>query len=151
VKKITFILVLILLTSIFVTPTFAAEEVQKQILPTSPLYFLVKVKESVQQFLTFNQNAKAQLLEDFAEQRVREMEYASFAGDEAALNASLNRYQAQKTQVLGYVKGASDSKVVEVVKEGTVAQQQTPPAAGRDWQVGIRSGDRGSGREGSGG
>ncbi len=92
-----------------VTPAFAAEEVQKQILSTSPLYLLVKVKESVQQFLTFN----------------REMEYAKFSDDNDALDASLNRYQAQKTQALGYVKGASDTRVVEQVKENTLAQQQT--------------------------
>lgn len=107
-----------------VTPAFAAEDVQKQILPTSPLYFLVKIKESVQQFLTFNQTSKTQLLENFAEQRIREMEYANFAGDDGALDASLDRYQTQKKQVLGYVKGASDSKVIEQVKEKTVEQQQ---------------------------
>jgi len=124
-KKVVFILTLALVTSLFITPALAAEEVQKQILPTSPLYLLVKVKESVQQLLTFNQNSKTQLLEGFAEQRVREIEYANFAGDEAALNVSLDRYQAQKTQVLAQVKGASDSRVVEEVKEKTVEQQQT--------------------------
>jgi len=124
-KKIFLILALTLFTSVLVTPVFAAEEVQKQILPTSPLYFLVKAKESVQQFLTFNQNSKAQLLENFAAQRIKEVEYANFTGDEKALTALLDRYQTQKTQVLGYVKGVSDSKLVEVVKEGTVAQQQT--------------------------
>jgi hypothetical protein len=104
--------------------TEPAEEVQKQILPTSPLYLFVKVKESVQQFLTFSPDAKTQLLENFTAQRIREMEYADFAGDDQALEASLSRYQAQKKQSLGYVKGASDAKVVEDVKERTVEQQQ---------------------------
>lgn len=117
-------LTLVLLTGL-VVPAFAAEEIQKQILPTSPLYLLVKVKETVQQFLTFNQDSKTQLLENFAEQRIREMEYADFAGDEEALSASLDRYRAQKTLTLGHVKGASDAKVVERVKEGTLEQQQT--------------------------
>ncbi len=119
------LLTLTLLLSFLVTPTFAAEEVPKQILPTSPLYLLVKVKESVQQLLTFNQTAKTQLLENFAEQRIREMEYAKFSNDNDALDASLSRYQSQKTQALGYVKGASDAKVVEQVKEKTLEQQQT--------------------------
>lgn len=119
------ILTLVLLSPCLITQAFAAEEVQKQILPTSPLYLLVKVKESVQQFLTFNQSSKAQLLEGFAEQRIREMEYANFSDDDDALGASLDRYQAQKTQALGYVKGTSDSRVVEQIKEGTLEQQQT--------------------------
>lgn len=123
-KKVVFILTLTLFASFLVAPAFAAEEVQKQILPTSPLYLLVKVKESVQQFLTFNPTAKAQLLENFAAQRVREMEYASFANDDEALDLSLNRYQAQKKQVLGYVQGASDSKVIDQIKEGTLEQQK---------------------------
>lgn len=126
-KKLMFVILLTfaLLISCVVAPAYAAEEVQKQILPTSPLYLLVKVKESVQQLLTFNQTSKAQLLENFAEQRVREMEYASSVNDDDALDVSLDRYQAQKKQVLGYVKGASDTKVVEQVKEKTVEQQQT--------------------------
>lgn len=126
-KRILFAILLTfaLLISCPATPAFAAEEVQKQILPTSPLYLLVKVKESVQQFLTFNPTTKAQLLENFSEQRIREMEYASFVNDDKALDVSLDRYQTQKKQVLGYVKGASDAKVVERVKENTVEQQQT--------------------------
>lgn len=126
-KRVAFIILLTfaLLVPCLVTPASAAGEVQKQLLPTSPLYTLVKIKEAVQQFLTFNQNSKAQLLESFTEQRVREMKYADFAGDDKALNASLDHYQVQKIQTLGYIKGASDSKVVEQVKEGTLEQQQT--------------------------
>ncbi len=118
------VVTLVFLVGFFITPAFAAEEVQKQLLPTSPLYLLVKVKEYVQQFLTFNQAAKAQLLENFAEQRVREMEYASSLDNNKALDLSLDRYQTQKTQALGYVKGASDSKVVDQIKEGTLEQQK---------------------------
>jgi len=118
------LLTLALLSPLFATPAFAAEEVQKQILPTSPVYLLVKIKESVQQFFTFNQSSKAELLEGFAEQRIKEMEYAEFSDDGDALGVSLDRYQAQKTQALGYVKGASDSRVIERIKEGTLEQQQ---------------------------
>ena len=119
------LLTLALLSPLLVTQAFAAEEVQKQILPTSPFYFLVKIKESVQQFLTFNQSSKAELLEGFAEQRIKEMEYADFTDDGPALGASLDRYQAQKTQALGYVLGASDSKVMNQIRERTVEQQRT--------------------------
>jgi hypothetical protein len=125
VKKLAFVPLFILFSLCLVAPAFAAEEVPKQILPTSPLYLLVKVKESLQQFLTFNQNSKVQLLGDFTEQRVREMEYASSLDNGEALDASLNRYQAQKTMALGYVQGISDEKIVEEVKENTVEQQQT--------------------------
>jgi len=118
-------LTLTLLSSLLIAPVFAAEEVEKQILPTSPIYLLVKIKESVQQFLTFNQSSKAELLENFAEQRIREMEYAEFSDDEDALDASLDRYQAQKTQALGYVQGASDSKVMNQIRERTIEQQRT--------------------------
>ncbi len=118
-------LTLTLLGSLLVNSAFAAEEVEKQILPTSPVYLLVKIKESVQQFLTFNQSSKAELLENFAEQRIREMEYASLSDDDDALGASLDRYQAQKTQALGYVKGASDTKVMDQIKERTIEQQST--------------------------
>ena len=119
------ILTLVFLAGFLVTPAFAAEEAPKQILPTSPLYLLVKVKESIQQFLTFSQPSKAQLLEGFTEQRLREMEYANFSDDNDALDASLNRYQAQKTQALGYVKGAGDSKVMNQIRERTIEQQRT--------------------------
>ena len=127
------LLALVLLSPYLVTPALAAEDVQKQILPTSPLYLLVKIKESVQQFLTFNQSSKAELLEGFAEQRIREMEYADFASDDEALNSSLDRYQAQKTQALGYVEGASDSKIMDQIRERTlmsVISQRT--VIGRD-------------------
>ncbi len=117
-------LTLALLSSLPVTPAFAAEEVQKQLLPTSPVYLLVKIKESVQQFLTFNQSSKAELLEGFAEQRIKEMEYANFSDDDTALGTSLDRYQAQKTQALGYVLGASDSQVMNQIRERTVEQQR---------------------------
>lgn len=118
-------LTFVLLTSCLVTPAFAVGETQKQLLPTSPFYLLIKVKESVQQFLTFNQDSKVELLENFAQQRVREMEYASFINNNDALDISLNRYQTQKTQVLGQVKGISNTKVVEEIKENTLEQQQT--------------------------
>ena len=119
------LLILVLLSLCLVTPALAAEEIPKQLLPTSPFYFLVKIKESVQQFLTFNPASKAQLLEGFAEQRIREMEYAEFSDDDDALGASLDRYQAQKTQALGYVKGASDSKAMNQIRERTIEQQRT--------------------------
>ncbi len=119
------LLTLVLLSPCLITPAFAAEEVQKQLLPTSPFYLLVKVKESIQQFLTFNQSSKAELLEGFAEQRIREMEYANFSDNDDALDASLDRYQAQKTQALGYVQGASDSKVMSQIRERTIEQQRT--------------------------
>ena len=86
------LLTFVLLSHCLIVPAFAAEEVQKQILSTSPLYLLVKVKESVQQFLTFNQSSKAELLENFAKQRIREIEYAQFSEDGDALSASLDRY-----------------------------------------------------------
>lgn len=126
-KKVAFITLLTLTLSItcLVTPAFADGEVQKQILPTSPFYLFVKIKESVQQFLTFNQDSKAQLLESFSNQRIKEIEYADFTGDDKALSTSLERYQAQKIQALGQVKGISDSRVVEEIKEGTLEQQQT--------------------------
>lgn len=126
-KKFAFMITLtfVLLTSCLVIPAFAVGEVQKQLLPTSPFYLLIKVKESVQQLLTFNQTSKVQLLENFAQQRVREMEYASFVNNNDALDISLNRYQTQKTQVLGQVKGISNTKVVEEIKENTLEQQQT--------------------------
>ena len=119
------LLTIILLSPLLITPVFAAEEVQKQILPTSPLYLLVKIKESVRQFLTFNQSSKAELLEDFAEQRIREMEYAQFSEDDDALDTSLERYQTQKTQALGFVLGANDSKVMNQISERTIEQQST--------------------------
>ena len=122
------LLVLVLLSPCLATSAFAAEEVQKQILPTSPLYLLVKIKESVQQFLTFNQSSKAELLEDFAEQRIEEMEYADFTDDGPALGASLDRYQAQKTRALGYAEGIGDADQVRVmnqIRERFVEQQRT--------------------------
>ncbi len=106
-------------------PALAAEEVEKQLLPTSPLYLLVKVKETIQQFLTFDQSAKAELLEDFTDQRIKEMDYASFSGNEKALKLSLDRYQMQKTQALGSVQGANDSAVVDQIRERTLEQQRT--------------------------
>lgn len=123
------ILALTFLTLVFlnfgsVGPALAAPEVQKQVLPTSPLYLLVKAKEAVQQFLTFNQTSKAKLLEGFAEQRTREMDYASFSGDNDALNLSLDRYQTQKTRALEYAEGTGDSLVVNQIKEGTLEQQK---------------------------
>ena len=119
------LLTLVLVGPNLVAPVFAEEDIPKQILPTSPVYLLVKIKESVQQFLTFNQSSKAELLEGFAEQRIREMEYANFAEDDDALEASLNRYQEQKTRALGYVKGASDSQIMNQIRERTVEQQRT--------------------------
>ncbi|MBM4402116.1 MAG: hypothetical protein FJ044_02630 [Candidatus Cloacimonetes bacterium] len=118
------ILAFVLAISFLATPALADGEVQKQILPTSPFYFFVKVKETVQQLLTFNQNAKTEALEKFSEQRVKEMQYAVFVDDEAALNASLDRYQAQKTKVLGQVKGVTEERVVEEIKQNTIKQQQ---------------------------
>jgi len=105
-------------------PALAAEEVEKQLLPTSPLYLLVKVKEAVQQFLTFDQAAKAELLDEFTEQRVREMDYASFSGDDDALELSLDRYQMQKTRALKHAKGANDSVVVDQIRKRTLEQQR---------------------------
>ena len=119
------LLVFVLLSPCLATSAFAAGEVQKQTLPTSPLYLVIKIKEAVQQFLTFNTSSKAELLENFAEQRIREMEYANFSEDNDALGASLDRYQAQKTRALGYVLGASDSKVMDQIRERTVEQQGT--------------------------
>lgn len=106
------------------TPALAAEEVQKQLLPTSPLYLLVRVKESIQQFLTFNQSSKARLLERFSEQRIKEMDYASFSDNNNALNVSLDRYQAQKTLALKYAERTNDSLVVDQIKEGALEQQK---------------------------
>lgn len=118
-------LVLVLLSPCLATSAFAAEEVEKQILPTSPFYLVIKIKEAVQQFLTFNTSSKAELLESFAGQRIKEMEYANFSDDNKALDTSLERYQTQKMQALGHVKGASDSKVMDQIKERTVEQQGT--------------------------
>lgn len=119
------LLTFVLVSPNLVAPAFAAEEVQKQLLPTSPVYLLVKIKESVQQFLTFNQSSKAELLEGFAEQRIKEMEYANFSDDNGALDASLDRYQAQKTRALECVKGTSDEKVMNLIRERTILQQRT--------------------------
>lgn len=106
------------------TPALAAPEVQKQLLSTSPFYLLVRVKESIQQFLTFNQSSKARLLERFAEQRIKEMDYASFSDNNSALNFSLDRYQAQKTLALKYAERTNDSLVVDQIKEGALEQQK---------------------------
>jgi len=118
------LLTLLLLSFGSARSALAAPEVQKQLLPTSPLYLLVRAKESIQQLLTFNQSSKAKLLEGFAEQRIKEMDYASFTNDDDALSLSLDRYQAQKAQALEYVKGASDSQVVDQIKEGGLEQQK---------------------------
>jgi len=108
----------------FATPALAAEDVEEQLLPTSPLYLLVKVKEAVQQFLTFDQAAKAELLDEFTEQRIKEMDYAAFSDDDDALELSLDRYQVQKTRALEHAEGANDSVVVERIRERTREQQR---------------------------
>ncbi|MBU0708479.1 hypothetical protein KJ596_01860 [Patescibacteria group bacterium] len=118
------LLTLILLSCCSSSSVLAAAEVQKQLLPTSPFYTLVKVKESIQQFLTFRQSSKATLLEGFADQRVEEMNYASSIDDHNALDLSLDRYQKQKTQAIEYAEGTSDSVVVDKIKEGTLNQQK---------------------------
>ncbi|MBU1110409.1 hypothetical protein KKB83_02240 [Patescibacteria group bacterium] len=120
----TTLLALIFLSCCLSSSVLAAAEVQKQLLPTSPFYTLVKVKESIQQFLTFRQSSKATLLEGFADQRVEEMNYASSIDDHNALDLSLDRYQQQKTQAIEYAEGTSDSVVVDKIKEGTLNQQK---------------------------
>lgn len=119
------LLALVLSSFSVAAPALAAEDVETQLLPTSPLYLLVKVKEAVQQFLTFDQSAKAELLDEFTEQRIKEMDYASFSGDDDALELSLDRYQMQKTRALEHAEEANDSVVVDQIRERTLEQQRT--------------------------
>ncbi|MFH1896190.1 MAG: DUF5667 domain-containing protein [bacterium] len=103
---------------------FAAGASQDPLLPTSPLYVFVKIKESVQQLFTFDQDSKTALLEEFSQQRIDEMSYAASENDTTALNLSLERYQSQKTKALGYVKGASDTRIAQQVRETALEQQR---------------------------
>lgn len=104
--------------------SYAAETPPKQILPTSPLYLIVQIKESIQSLLTFDQTAKVELLEQFVDQRIQEINYATAIGNESAATKALDRFEQQKTQALKLAQASGDQPLVERLEERTVEQQR---------------------------
>lgn len=105
----------------------AEETPSTVLLPSSKILFTgVRIKEFIQlNLLTFKKSSKALVLEEFTNQRIREMSYATSIKDIGSLDFSLNRYTWQKTKALEYAKAANDSGVVDQIKTRVLEQQRT--------------------------
>lgn len=125
-KKITtIILILFLLVCGTSQVALAEDEIQKQILPTSPSYTWVKTKEFIKlNLFTWEKSSKAKVLDDFTNQRIKEMNYAESINNEEAMDLSLNRYEWQKNKELQYAQDANDDSMMDQVKKQTTQQQR---------------------------
>lgn len=105
--------------------TKAEEVIKEQTLPTSSLYLWVKTKEFVQlNLFTWKKSSKTELLADFTDQRIAEMNYAQSVNDTDAIDLSLSRYEWQKTKELQYTQNSNDDAIMTQIKERTLEQQR---------------------------
>lgn len=103
----------------------AEEAIKEQTLPTSSLYLWVKTKEFVQlNLFTWKKSSKTELLADFTDQRIDEMNYAQSIDDTDAVDLALSRYQWQKTKELQYTQNVNDDAIMTQIKERTLEQQR---------------------------
>lgn len=125
--KRTIVLWLIVTLMVFPGMVGAQESMPaKTILPTSRLYFLVQVKEFIQlNLLTFGQSSKAKVLGDFADQRVKEIEYAASIDDITSIDLIADEYQSQTLQALDQVKKSEDTATLDQLKNRIIEQQKT--------------------------
>lgn len=109
---------------LFSSAAVQAANIQKQILPSSYLYLFVRAKESIRLSLAFSNYSKADILDNYASQRVNEIKYANLIGDDKNTELSLNRYRTQKAKSLQYAKNAYNEALMAKIKERTITQQR---------------------------
>lgn len=100
-------------------------DIEKVPLPGSFTYNWTKAKEFANlNLFTYRAESKAQLLDDYADQRVKEMNYAVAVGNNKALETLVQTYNTQKNNALEYARNAKNEAVLNGIKENMLTQQQ---------------------------